>query len=224
MLAEQEVGSGVGRGEGAAGRRKRMRWEVCDRLCKGGEHRRVLIRVWRDWSSGSVWTGPGEAPPTPHHSPGQPGLGSPCSAAPNRECSNCFIIGPSCWPVQDVLLVFITEGAVGLWGTLWGVFCSPGQQGPRDIWGPSPFLALDWIDELHDQRQSETPGPQKLTQDSYMGPEAWAPAMCELSDFWPSIIWFFWTLASEKGRLFPNGSLAGSLDWCGLALVKVRLF
>lgn len=39
MLAEQEVGSGVERGEGAAGRRKRMRWEVCDRLCKGGEHR-----------------------------------------------------------------------------------------------------------------------------------------------------------------------------------------
>ena len=45
MLPEQEVGSGVEHGQGEAGRRNRMRWEVCDRLCKGGEHRRILIRV-----------------------------------------------------------------------------------------------------------------------------------------------------------------------------------
>lgn len=35
MLGErQEVGSRVEHGEGKAERRNRMRWEVCDRLCK----------------------------------------------------------------------------------------------------------------------------------------------------------------------------------------------
>lgn len=46
----------------------------------------------------------------------------------------------------------------------------------------------------------ETPGPQTLTQDSYLGPGAWTPATCEFSDP-DSIIWAFLGLLSlRKGK------------------------